>query len=115
MWGDAYALSDLLEQVGGGTTFAARDFALLTLAAQLSIRFPGQLVFKVGFVLRHVHGLLRFSHDVDTTRHDPSEHKLAADEVAQAIRDASVGDIVRFSPQQPATDRRGVWTSTTCM
>lgn len=103
-WGNAYALGDLLEQAEGGPTFSVRDFALLTLAKELSARFPGQLVFKGGFVLRHVHGLMRFSEDVDATRYDPPEHKLAADDVAQAIRDASVGDIVRFSPQQPATD-----------
>lgn len=46
LWGDAYALSDLLEQAGGGHDFAVRDFALLTIAAQLTEKFPGQLVFK---------------------------------------------------------------------
>jgi predicted nucleotidyltransferase component of viral defense system len=103
-WGDAYALGDLVEQAEGGPTFAVRDFALLTLAKERSARFPSQLVFKGGFVLRHVHGLMRFSTDVDATRYDPPEHKLEAEDMAQAIGDASVGDIVRFSPQQPATD-----------
>jgi predicted nucleotidyltransferase component of viral defense system len=103
-WGDAYALYDLLEQTDGDPDFVVREFALVALAAQLSSRFPHQLVFKGGFVLRHVHGVLRFSVDVDATRHEPSQHKLEAEEVAQAIRMASVGDIVRFSPQQPATD-----------
>jgi hypothetical protein len=61
-WGSAYQLSDLLEQSPGSLEFASRDFALLTLAGELSFRFPGQLVFKGGFVLRHVHGILRFQH-----------------------------------------------------
>lgn len=104
LWGDPYALSDLLERTSGNLPFAVRDFALLTLAGQLSARFAGQLIFKGGFVLRHVHGLPRFSQDIDATRHDPPRHKLDADEVAEAIRDASVGDIVRFSPSRPATD-----------
>jgi predicted nucleotidyltransferase component of viral defense system len=84
--------------------FAVRDFALITLAAQLSECFPRQLVFKGGFVLRHVHGHLRFSKDVDATRHEPPEHKLEAEEVAEAIRQASIRNIVQFAPNQPATD-----------
>jgi predicted nucleotidyltransferase component of viral defense system len=103
-WGSAYQLADLLERSEGGRSFAVRDFALLALAAHLSARFPSQLVFKGGFVLRHVLQLLRFSEDVDATRHNPARHKLDTEEVAQAIRDASVGDIIRFSPQEPATD-----------
>jgi predicted nucleotidyltransferase component of viral defense system len=104
LWGDAYALSDLLEQAGGGHDYAVRDFALLTIAAQLTEKFPGQLVFKGGFVLRHVHQVERFSEDVDATRHNPAKHRLDAAEVADAIRDASAGDIIRFAPQQPAID-----------
>lgn len=41
LWGTAYQLSDLLDQSPGGPELAARDFALLTLAGQLSFRFPG--------------------------------------------------------------------------
>ena len=104
LWGDAFALSDLIEQVGGGHDYAVRDFALLTIAAQLTERFPNQLVFKGGFVLRHVHQVECFSEDVDSTRHNPAKHRLEATEVADAIRDASSGDIIRFSPQLPATD-----------
>ena len=104
LWGDRFTLSDLLGQTGGGSDFAVRDFALLTLAGHLSARFPGQLVFKGGFVLRHAHGVERFSEDIDATRHNPPELKLEAAEVAAAIRDASVRDIVRFSPSPPATD-----------
>jgi predicted nucleotidyltransferase component of viral defense system len=104
LWGDAYALGDLLEEAGGGHNYAVRDFALLTIAAQLTERFPNQLVFKGGFVLRHVHQIERFSGDVDSTRHNPAKHRLDATEVADAIRDASSGDIIRFVPQLPATD-----------
>jgi predicted nucleotidyltransferase component of viral defense system len=103
LWGSAFQLSDLLDESPGGSEFAARDFALLTLAAQLSFRFPRQLVFKGGFVLRQVHGILRFSQDVDATRHDPPRHKLDAHEVAETIRQASIGDTIRFHPQEPPT------------
>jgi hypothetical protein len=75
LWGSAYQLSDLLERSPGGLVVATQDFAVLTLAGQLSIRFPRQVVFKGGFVLRHVHGILRFSRDVDSTRHEPPRHK----------------------------------------
>ena len=76
LWGSPYELSDLLEAMPGGTELAVRDFALITLAGQLSACFPKQLVFKGGFVLRHVHGHLRFSKDVDATRHQPPKQKL---------------------------------------
>jgi predicted nucleotidyltransferase component of viral defense system len=73
--------------------------------AQLAASFPGQLVFKGGFVLRHVHGIARFSKDVDATRTAPPRHKLDAGDVAEAIRQASIGDQIRFAPAaQPATD-----------
>lgn len=104
LWGSSSELADLLEAMPGGMDIAVRDFALITLAGQLSTSFPRQLVFKGGFVLRHVHGILRFSKDVDTTRHDPPQHKLEGEEVAEAIRQASIRNIVRFSPDKPATD-----------
>lgn len=103
-WGGAYELQEMLEGMPGGMVFAVRDFALVTLAGELSARFPGQLVFKGGFVLRHAHGHLRFSKDVDATRHAPPAHKFEADEVAGAIRDASIHNIVQFVPGEPATD-----------
>lgn len=81
-----------------------RDFALVTLAGQLSEAFPGQLVFKGGFALRHAHGHLRFSKDIDATRHAPPAHKLEADEVAAAIRDASIHNVVQCVPDEPTTD-----------
>ncbi len=103
-WGGTYELGEMLEAMPGGTILATRDFALLTLAGQLSARFPGQLVFKGGFVLRHVHGHLRFSKDVDATRHQPAGHKLDGGEVAEAIRQASIRNVVAFIPDEPATD-----------
>jgi predicted nucleotidyltransferase component of viral defense system len=93
---------DLLEAMPGGLEVAVRDFSLLTLAGQLAITFPGQLAFKGGFVLRHAHGVYRISKDVDTTRHAPAMHKLDSDEVADAIRNASIHDVVRFQPKAPA-------------
>jgi len=103
-WGGVYELLDMLEAMPGGMGFAVRDFALVTLTGELSAAFPGQLVFKGGFVLRHAHGHLRFSKDVDATRHAPPAHKLEADDVAAAIREASIQNVVQFVPGEPATD-----------
>lgn len=103
-WGGVYELLEMLEQMPGGMAVAVRDFALVTLASRLSETFPGQLVFKGGFVLRHAYGHLRFSKDVDATRHAPPVHKLEADEVAAAIRDASIHNVLQFVPGEPATD-----------
>lgn len=103
-WGGTYELVEMLEAMPGGMGFAVRDFALVTLAGQLSSAFLGQLVFKGGFVLRHAHGHLRFSKDVDATRHDPPAHKFESGEVAAAIRDASIQNVVHFTPGEPTTD-----------
>jgi predicted nucleotidyltransferase component of viral defense system len=62
------------------------------------------VVFKGGFVLRHAHGHLRFSKDIDATRDSPPTHKLDADEVAAAIRQASIQNVVQFVPGEPATN-----------
>ncbi|MGH9089794.1 MAG: nucleotidyl transferase AbiEii/AbiGii toxin family protein [Acidimicrobiales bacterium] len=104
LWGGTSHLVELLEAMPGGIDLAVRDFALITLTSQLAVSFPEQLVFKGGFVLRHVHGLLRFSKDVDAIRYEPPGHKLDAEEVADAIRQAGIHDVVRFSPNEPATD-----------
>ena len=103
-WGGTSQLVELLEGMPGGMALAVRDFALITLASQLAASFPEQLVFKGGFVLRHVHGLLRFSKDVNATRYEPPEHKLDAEEVAATIRQAGIHNVVRFSPNEPATN-----------
>ena len=103
-WGRDFELIDMLERQPGGMSVATRDFALVTLAAQLSASFPGQLVFKGGFVLRHAYGHLRFSKDVDSTRHAPPEHKFDAVDVAAAIKNASIRNVAQFEPGTPATD-----------
>jgi predicted nucleotidyltransferase component of viral defense system len=103
-WRGVYELLDMLEAVPGGMAFAVRDFALVTLAGELSAAFPGQLVFKGGFALRHAHGHLRFSKDIDATRHAPATHKLEAVDVAAVIRSASIQNVVQFVPGEPATD-----------
>ncbi len=106
LWGSAAELADLLEAMPGGMDFAVRDFALVTLACQLSQQFPGQLVFKGGFALRHVHGILRFSTDVDATRHEPARQPLNSADVAKAITGASIRNVVKFVPKTPATDSK---------
>lgn len=103
-WRGPVDLEEMLRTMPGSMDFAVRDFALVTLAAELSATFPGHLVFKGGFVLRHVHGHLRFSSDVDATRHRPPGHKLDAASVAAAIRAASIPHVVSFFPGDPATD-----------
>ncbi len=105
-WGSAAELLDLLEAMPGGTAFAVRDFALVTLACQLSLRFPDQLVFKGGFVLRHVHGILRFSKDIDATHHELTQRALNSTDVARAIEEASIRNVVKFDPKAPATDTK---------
>jgi hypothetical protein len=41
-WRGVYELLDMLEAVPGGMAFAVRDFALITLAGELTATFPGQ-------------------------------------------------------------------------
>jgi predicted nucleotidyltransferase component of viral defense system len=108
LWGHANGLDQLLEDYGGTRQIATQDFALLTLAGHLAAHFPDQLVFKGGFVLRHVHGVQRFSQDVNATRHSPTEDEqkegqFDAAEVAQVMRGASVNEIVQFAPVWPAS------------
>lgn len=103
-WRGGVELVEMLEGMPGGLDLAVRDFALVTLAGELSATFAGQLVFKGGFVLRHAHGHLRFSSDVDATRHAPPALRLDPGAFANAIREASIPNVVRFSPGAPATD-----------
>ena len=46
----------------------------------------------------------KFGKDIDATRHAPPVHKLDAEEVAAAIRGASIQNVVQFVPEEPATD-----------
>lgn len=103
-WGGITHLAEMLEDQPGGMEFATRDFALLTLAGELADAYPGQLVFKGGFVLRHGYGHLRFSKDVDATRHDPPSHKLDATAVTTVIAQASIPNVIQFATAAPATD-----------
>lgn len=103
-WGNDYQLRDLLDAQPGSLEFATRDFALLTMAANLVERYPAELVFKGGFVLRHVHGVLRFSKDLDATRDKPPRARMEASDVARVIDGSSIGDQVQFRTGQPATD-----------
>jgi hypothetical protein len=103
-WRGQVDLEEMFRNMPGSMEAAVRDFALVTLAARLSMSFRGQLVFHGGFVLRHVHGHLRFSKDVDATRHRPPGHKLDAGSVAAAISAASIPNVVRCVPGEPATD-----------
>lgn len=103
-WRGPADLEDMLGNMPGSMGFAARDFALVTLAAHLSAAFTGQLVFKGGFVLRHVHGHLRFSKDVDATRDQPAKQRFDAKDVAEAISAATIANIVHFQAGAPGTD-----------
>lgn len=103
-WRGPADLEDMLGNMPGSMGFATRDFALVTLAAHLSAAFPGQLVFKGGFVLRHVHGNLRFSKDVDATRDQPAKQRFDAMDVAEAISAATIPNIAHFHAGTPGTD-----------
>jgi predicted nucleotidyltransferase component of viral defense system len=94
----------MLESVPGGFEFAVRDFALVTIAHKLSTVFPGRLVFKGGFVLRHVHGHLRLSKDIDATQSTNQAAGIDANDLALAIRSASIHNVVRFVPGAAAID-----------
>lgn len=48
-------LLELLEAMPGGLQFAVRDFALVTLAGQLSVSFPRQLVCAGGRISHRPH------------------------------------------------------------
>lgn len=103
-WKGSYDFKAMLQEMPGGLAFAVRDFALMALAGELSLKFPGQLVLKGGFVLRHGHGHLRFSTDIDATRHDPPQNKFDAASFAETIRGASIKNLVDFDPEDPATN-----------
>lgn len=103
-WRGLVELREMLEAVPGGFEFAVRDFALVTIAHRLTVSFPGRLVFKGGFVLRHVHGHLRLSKDIDATQSTLQSESLNAIMLADAIRAAGIQNVLRFAPGSPATD-----------
>jgi predicted nucleotidyltransferase component of viral defense system len=99
-----FELQDLVTRAGRDASLIERDFALMTVAAGLVAEYGDGLCFKGGFVLRHVHGHERFSKDIDATRINPPKHKLDSREVADAIRRASVRNLMTLTPGAPATD-----------
>jgi predicted nucleotidyltransferase component of viral defense system len=101
---NAFELQDLVEGSGRDGSLIERDFALVTVAAGLVRVYGESLCFKGGFVLRHVYGHERFSKDLDATRINPPKHKLDAAEVRDAIRSASVKNLLTFNPAAPASD-----------
>lgn len=101
-----YDLQEIAELQDRPIELIERDFALVTVAAHLVDQFPGQLCFKGGFVLRHVRGYTRFSGDLDATRTNPPNHKIAASEIAEAMRRATDEPMLRIDPGAPATDSR---------
>jgi|ERR1700677_1567306 hypothetical protein len=101
-----YDLQEIAELQDRPIELIERDFALVTVAAHLVDQFPGQLCFKGGFVLRHVRGYARFSGDLDATRTNPPKHKIAAPEVAEAMRRATDEPMLRIDPGVPATDSK---------
>jgi hypothetical protein len=99
-----FDLRDIAESQDRPIDLIERDFALVTVAAHLVEDFPGQLVFKGGFVFRHVYGHARFSGDIDATRSDPPKHKFDSSEIADSMRRASDEPMLRIDPQTPQTD-----------
>ena len=103
LWGGITHLTELLEEQPGGMEFAARDFALVTLAGELAAAFPGQLVFKGGFVLRHGYGH-PFYEPFEILTMDPGE--MAAEKLrtlAQRQRATDLADLAVLLRSLPAT------------
>lgn len=101
---DEYGLQDLVDQLDQPAELVERDFALVSIAAQLVHDYGDTLCFKGGFVLRHVYGHERFSKDIDATRHNPPKHKFNAAEVAESVRAASMRNVIEIDPGEPRTD-----------
>ena len=53
---DEFSLQDVVDQLNRPPDLIERDFALVTIAAQLVHDFGDALCFKGGFVLRHAYG-----------------------------------------------------------
>lgn len=62
-----FELQDVIDELGEPPELVVRDFALMTIAARLTERFPDRLCFKGGFVLRHVHCILAIMPSVTNT------------------------------------------------
>ncbi|MCA1678697.1 MAG: nucleotidyl transferase AbiEii/AbiGii toxin family protein [Actinobacteria bacterium] len=101
---DEYGLQDVIDRLDKPAELVERDFALVTIAAQLVKDYEGDLCFKGGFVLRHAYGHERFSKDIDATRREPPRHKFDANEVAESLRAASMRNLIEIEPGAPRTD-----------
>ena len=99
-------LEDVVEALGRDRTLVAQDFALVTVAARLSVAYGSALCFKGGFVLRHVYGHARFSKDIDSTRIQPPKHKLDAQEIAAEIGRASMPNLLHLTARGPRPDNK---------
>jgi predicted nucleotidyltransferase component of viral defense system len=98
-----FELQDVIDELREPPELVVRDFALMTIAARLTERFPDRLCFKGGFVLRHVYGHARFSADIDATRVKPPKHKLNSGEIAEEISRAS-SNLLTLKVSPPETD-----------
>lgn len=101
---DEFGLEDLVDRLNQPADLVERDFALVSIAAQLVQDYGDALCFKGGFVLRHVYGHERFSKDIDATRRAPPKHKFDAEEVAHSVRQASMRNVLEIDPGMPRTD-----------
>lgn len=101
---DHFGLQDIIDELDKPAELVERDFALVSIAAQLVVDYGDALCFKGGFVLRHVYGHERLSKDIDATRREPPKHKFDAEEIASSVRSASMGDLLSIEPGQPKTD-----------
>jgi predicted nucleotidyltransferase component of viral defense system len=101
-----HSADDLRDLAESGTVpleVLERDLLLVTIAGKLAEGFPGDLCFKGGFVMRHVHGQQRMSKDVDATRILQPKHKLDSTQVAKVIT-SSARDLYTVRVSTPATD-----------
>lgn len=93
-----WELQETIDEIGQPPELVERDFALMTIVAQLVRDYGDRLCFKGGFVLRHAHGHQRFSKDLDATRINPPKHKLNADAVADSMRRAGMRNLLEIQP-----------------
>jgi predicted nucleotidyltransferase component of viral defense system len=101
-----FELQDIIETQGHAAELVERDFALMVIAAKLVGDYRDALCFKGGFVLRHVHQHARFSKDIDATRINPPKHKFDAQDFSDAIRGASMRNLLALDPGTPETDTK---------
>lgn len=97
-------LRDIAEDMQVPAEELERDFVLVAIAFQLATTFPRGLCFKGGFALRHAHGQLRVSRDIDATGPSGLADRPATAEVREAIVGISQFSGYRPKVGEPATD-----------